>query len=153
VRNARQGFLGRADYEALRAPLGDADVRDYVDWFWWTGMRPGEIRQLTWSMLDRETWTLNLDPKADKTRKVRVIAVVGPLREIIDRRLSERRLHSPLIFHRTSKGRLGQPIRAFRLRWRAALKVAGLAPGLLPYDLRRSALRNMIRGGPTTQWP
>jgi integrase len=50
-------------------------------------------------------------PQANKTRKGRVIAVVGPLREIIDRRLSERRLDSPLIFHRTSKGRLGQPIR------------------------------------------
>jgi hypothetical protein len=32
-------------------------------------------------------------------------------------------------------------------QWRAALKAANLLPGLLPYDLRRSALRNMIRGG------
>jgi len=147
VQNARQGFLGRADYVALRAALADADVRDYIDWFWWTGMRPGEIRQLTWSMLDRETWTLNLSPKADKTRKGRVLAVTGPLREIVDRRLVARRLDSSLIFHRVSKGRAGQPIRDFRLQWRAALKAAGLAPGLLPYDLRRSALRNMIRGG------
>jgi integrase len=73
--------------------------------------------------------------------------VTGPLREIVDRRLAARRLDCPLVFHRVSKGRPGQPIRDFRLQWRAALKAAGLARGLLPSDLRRSALRNMMRGG------
>jgi integrase len=147
VQNARQGFLSRADFSGLVRYLTDPDVRDFVEWFWWTGMRPNEIRQLSWAMLDRETWTLNLDPRADKTRKGRVIAVTGPLREIIDRRMVARRLDCPLVFHRSSKGRPGQPIRDFSKQWRKALKDAGLAPGLLPYDLRRTALRNMVRGG------
>src|SRR5438128_2245648 len=43
VENARQGFLSRADFEALLAQMTDADVRDFLEWFWWTGMRPGEI--------------------------------------------------------------------------------------------------------------
>lgn len=149
VRNARQGFLARADFEALLGALRSAEpsVADFIEWAWWTAMRPGEIRQLTWAMLDRETWTLNLAPAADKTRTGRVLAVTGPLRAIIDRRIGQRRLDCPLIFHRTSKGKSGQPVRDFRLTWRSALKSAGLAPGLLPYDLRRSALRNMVRGG------
>ena len=33
------------------------------------------------------------------------------------------------------------------MQWRAALKAANLAPGLLPYDLRRSAVRNLSRAG------
>ena len=41
VRNARQGFLSRADFEALLPNLADPDVRDFVEWFWWTGMRQG----------------------------------------------------------------------------------------------------------------
>jgi integrase len=152
VDNARQGFLARADFEALLPHFTDPGVRDFVEWFFWTAMRPGEIRQLTWSMLDRETWTLQLDPKADKTRRGRVLAIAGPLRKILDRRLTERRLDSPLIFHRVSrvKGREvrpGQPIKDFRLQWRKVLAAAGVAPGLLPYDLRRTALRNMVRGG------
>ena len=147
VENARQGFLSRADFEALRANLTDADVRDFVEWFWWTGMRPNESRQLTWAMLDRETWTLHLDPKAAKIGKGRAIPVEGPLRQVIDRRLKARRLDCPLIFHRVSKGRPGQPILDYARQWRAALEAAGLAPGLRPYDLRRSALRNMVRGG------
>jgi integrase len=147
VENARQGFLQRADFEALVANLADPDVRDFVSFFWWTGMRPGEIRQLTWEMFDRETWTLNLDPKAAKTRKGRVIAVVGPLLTILERGITRRRLDCRLIFHRVSRGGPGQPVRDFSKQWKAALVAAQLPPGLLPYDLRRSALRNMIRGG------
>ena len=147
VENARQGFLSRADFEALLAQLTDEDVRDFVEWFWWTGMRPGEIRQLTWAMLDRETWSLHVDPKAAKIGKGRTIPLEGPLRQIIERRLRARRFDCSLIFHRTSKGQPGQPVKDFVRQWRTALKVAGLPSGLLPYDLRRSALRNMIRGG------
>lgn len=86
VRNARQNFLSRADFEALAANIEDADVRDFVLWSWWTGMRPNESRSLTWAMLDREGWTLRLDPKAAKIGKGRVLALEGPLREIIERR-------------------------------------------------------------------
>lgn len=147
VSNARQGFLSRADFEALLAALTDDDVRDFVEWFWWTGMRPKEIRSLTWEMFDKETWTLALDPKAAKTGKGRTIPLQGPLRKVLERRLQARRLDCPLIFHRVSKGSFGSPVKDFRLQWKAALKAAGLAPGLIPYDLRRTAVRNMIRGG------
>jgi hypothetical protein len=51
-RNARQGFFERADLEAVLTHLTDADVRDCVEWFSWTGMRPREIRVLTWPALD-----------------------------------------------------------------------------------------------------
>jgi integrase len=147
VDNARQGFLSAADFTALAAAITNQDVRDFVTWLWWTGMRPGEARQITWTMLDRETWTLNLDPRAAKTRKGRVVAVTGPLREIIDRRLARRRLDCTLVFHRMAKGKSGRPIKDFSCAWKAALKTAALPSGLLPYDLRRSALRNMVRGG------
>ena len=147
VQNARQGFLSHADFKALLAELGDADVRDFVEWSYWTGMRPGETRQLTWSMVDRESKTLTLPPQADKIRRGRVIAIAGSLAEILERRRERRRLDCPLIFHRTSKGRAGQPILDIRKGWAAALKAAGLPPGLRPYDLRRTAIRNMTRGG------
>jgi integrase len=67
----------------------------------------------------------------------------------MDRRLAARRLDCALIFHRTSHRRLGQPVRDFRKLWSNALAAASLPDGLLPHDLRRTALRNMIRGGTT----
>jgi site-specific recombinase XerD len=148
VENARQGFVSKADFAALLIKLTDPDVRDFVEWFWWTGMRPGEIRQLTWKMLDRETWTLHIEPRVAKTRRGRSIPIPGgPLRDIMMRRIQRRRFDCTLMFHRESKGKVGQPIKDFAKQWRAALKGANLPPGLIPYDLRRTALRNLVRGG------
>ena len=147
VHNARQGFLGKGDLQALLRAIIDPDVRDFLEWFAWTGMRPGEIRSLTWAAVDREAGTINLDPKDDKGRRGRVIALEGPLGAIMDRRWKARRLDTPLIFHRTSRNQPGQPVKAYTKLWRAALKTAGLPPAMRPYDLRRTALRNLIRGG------
>jgi len=147
VQNARQGFLGKGDLQALLRAIADPDVRDFLEWFAWTGMRPGEIRSLTWATVDREAQTINLDPKDDKGRRGRVIALEGPLRTIMDRRWKARRLDTSLIFHRTSRLQPGQPVKSYVKLWRDALKTAGLPPSLRPYDLRRTALRNLIRGG------
>jgi hypothetical protein len=77
-------------------------------------------------MLDRETWTLHLDPKAAKIGKGRSLPLEGPLRAIMERRLRARRFDCSLIFHRTSKGQPGQPVRDYIRQWRAALKAATL---------------------------
>src|SRR5207253_1784044 len=46
--NARQGFLEKAEFEAILRHLGDDDLRDFVAWCYWCGMRPGEVRSLQW---------------------------------------------------------------------------------------------------------
>ncbi|MGI9079149.1 MAG: tyrosine-type recombinase/integrase, partial [Gemmatimonadaceae bacterium] len=60
---------------------------------------------------------------------------------MIERRLACRHLDCPLIFHRD-----GEPIREFRKAWASALKRASLGE-LRLHDLRRSAVRNMVRAG------
>jgi integrase len=152
--NARQGFFERADFEAVAKHMADDDVRDFLVWFFWTGMRPGEIRSLTWAAFDRETWTLRLHASGAKTGHGRVLALVDELRAVMERRLRVRRLDCPLIFHRA-----GRPMGEFRKTWASACRAAGLAvtdkragktitrPLRLPYDLRRTAVRNMVRAG------
>ena len=140
-RNARQGFFERGDFYAILANIGDPAIADFCEWFYWTGMRPGEIRSLTWNCFDRETWTLRLHARDAKTGFGRVIALEGPLREIIERRMRDRRFGCDLIFHRD-----GEPVGEFRKRWKRACLLAGLA-GKIPYDLRRTAVRNMVRAG------
>jgi integrase len=139
--NARQGFFERADFEAVLFHLRDADLRDFCEWFYRTGMRPGEIRSLTWEALDRETWALRLHAKDAKTRRGRIIALAGEVRAIIERRLRARRLDCVLIFHRN-----GKPVGDFRKVWTRACRLAGV-DGKLVYDLRRTAVRNMVRAG------
>ena len=51
------------------------------------------------------------------------------------------------LFHRECKGKPGQPITDFWDVWRNALQAAGLPAGRLFRDLRRSAVRTLIRAG------
>jgi hypothetical protein len=55
-------------------------------------MRQGEIAKLEWTGFDRETWTLTLPGRITKNRRPRRLALEGPLRVIIERRLAARRL-------------------------------------------------------------
>jgi integrase len=139
--NARQGFFERGEFEAVLQHLGDQDLKDHLAWSYVTGMRPGEIRGLTWADLDRETWTLRLHAKDAKSGYGRAIPLEGPLRAIIARRIQARHLACPFIFHRKGR-RVGE----FRKVWKRASRDAGLT-GKIPYDLRRTAVRNMVRAG------
>ena len=70
-----------------------------------------------------------------------MLALEGPLRVIIERRMKARRLDCALIFHRG-----GHPIREFRKGWASACKAAGLT-GKLFHDLWRTGVRNLVRAG------
>jgi integrase len=153
--NARSGFFERADFQAVLKHLRDDDVRDFIEWFFWTGMRPEEIRSLTWADFDRETWTMRLHTRDAKTGHSRALALVDDLRAVVERRLPARRLDCARIFHRA-----GRPMGEFRKAWTSACRAAGLMvtaeardgrtiirPAHRVYDLRRTAARNMRRAG------
>src|SRR5206468_12237677 len=53
---------------------------------------------------------------------------------------------SPWVFHRTGKKVKGKPIVRFTKAWRKACAQAG-CPGRIPHDLRRTAVRNLVRAG------
>jgi len=52
----------------------------------------------------------------------------------------------PWVFHRTGKKVKGKPIVRFTKAWRKACAQAG-CPGRIPHDLRRTAVRNLVRAG------
>ncbi len=139
--NIREGFVEKGAFEAILSNLKDPDVRDVVNWGFWSGMRKGEITKLPWSSFDKETWTITLPGRITKNGTPRKLALVGTYREIIKRRLNARVIGCDLIFHRN-----GKPLGSFRKAWANACKKAGVA-SLLFHDLRRSAIRNMVRAG------
>ncbi|HQR65849.1 MAG TPA: site-specific integrase [Thermoanaerobaculia bacterium] len=139
--NARQGFFERSDFEAVVSKIRDHDVKDFLQFFYVTGMRPGEIRSLTWQSYSKEDGTIRLHERDSKTGFGRAIPVVGLIKEVIDRRVKRRRLDSQYIFHRRGK-RMGE----FRKTWATACKAAGLEDRRI-YDIRRTSVRNMVRAG------
>jgi integrase len=100
-------------------------------------------------MLDRSgaPWVLRIPAAITKNRTGRTLGLEGDVRAIVERRLKARRFDTPLIFHRECKGKPGQPITDFWDVWRNALQAARLPAGRLFHDLRRSAVRTLIRAG------
>ncbi len=148
--NARQVFFNRAEFLNIVANLKfrgkiDTDLQDFMTWFFFTGMRPKETKSLMWSSFDRERMTIRLEAKNAKTKRSRKLVVDGELKAIIQRRIAARRLDCPLIFHRR-----GKPIGDFRKVWAKACAAVGLVGGVkgyIPYDCRRTAVRNLRRAG------
>jgi integrase len=162
-RNARQGFLERADLDKLIAALPDY-LRDLTRFAALTAWRRGELVSLRWSDVDRDGGVIRLRPEASKNGHGRTVAIEGDLRAILERRWQARQLKGPqgavrvaeLVFHRK-----GRPVGDFRKAWAAACVEAGLyrvvgvnadgteekAPTRIFHDLRRSGVRNMIRAG------
>ena len=148
--NARKVFITPTQFGALLPHIKDSDFRDWMLWFWWTGMRNGEISSLTWDGFeDGDPPLMTLAAENAKTGESRWLPVVGPLREIVNRRLARRLPDCPLVFHssgRSFRANHGGLPRWWYEEWREACEAIG-RPELRPYDLRRSAVRNLIHSG------
>lgn len=113
-------------------------------------MRTKETCSLRWEALESGSPSVLTLPRSDaKTRKPRKVPIVGPLKKILERRMARRVEGCPLIFHRDGRSlhadHGGLRVWCYSL-WRRACAEVGL-PDLLPYDLRRSAIRNLIAVG------
>lgn len=139
--NARQGFLSAAECAALLVAVDHDDARDFFAWFRWTGMRPKEIRSLSWACFDRDDWTIRLAHREAKIGVGRALPLAGPWREVVERRIARRRLDCDLIFHFE-----GRRMPNLAKRWKRACAAAGIE-GRVMYDLRRTAARDMLRAG------
>ena len=114
-------------------------LQDFARFAYLTGWRFGEITTLEWR--DIQEGTIRLRPEVSKNYEGRVLIVVGALAELVARRQEARIDLLPNVFHRQ-----GQKIHRCYKAWRTACRLAGV-PGKLFHDLRRTAVRNMIRAG------
>ena len=169
--NARQGFFADAEFRALIVNLPDY-LRDFVRFGYLTGWRRGEIASLRWE--DVEGDVIRLRAENAKNDEPRSVTLTGELGEIVKRRKAERQVKTKsgvvlaaFIFHRG-----GRPVGDFRKAWATACVAANLGrfvcdccnqtvsghrcddcrrearyTGRIFHDLRRTAVRNMVRAG------
>lgn len=138
--NARQGFLEHAEYIALLDALPER-LRDPVAFLYLSGWRVSEMEALEWRDVDLPGNVVRLRPELNKNKDGRVLPLSGELAEVIQRAHQTRRLDCPFVFHIE-----GKPIVDFRASWHGARTAAGLGH-LLVHDLRRCAVRNLVRAG------
>jgi integrase len=136
----RQGFMKHGEYLAIREHL-PAAYQDVLDFGYLSGWRKGEVLTLEWRDVDRDGRSIRLRPEVSKTREGRVLVLSTPLQAVIERRWHARALRCPLVFHEAARS-----LQGFKNAWERACKAAG-APGKLFHDLRRTAIRNLIRAG------
>ena len=155
--NARSGYFEHGDFNAVVEHL-PAYLQDFTRFAYMTGWRKGEIGSLCWGdaeWKDGKPQVIHLRAENAKNGTARSLALYderGALTEIgelIERRRAARTVEiedeppqfAAYIFHRE-----GSPIGDTRKSWATACDKAGLV-GKLFHDLRRTAVRNMVRAG------
>jgi integrase len=151
VHNARAGFFEYEQFLALRSELPEW-LRPVFTFAYNTGCRKSEILALRWSQVDFSgSGEIRLNPGETKNKQARTIPLTRELYDLLLMLKEQRDLYWPhceLVF-----SRLGEPIKCFARVWRSACQRAGLWDAetgkhtRVFHDLRRSALRDMIRSG------
>jgi integrase len=142
--NVRKGFFTDEEYKVLRGALPD-HVKVPLVLAYWTGMRAGEIVMLQWDQLDLERGELRLEPDMTKNGQGRTIPLVSEVVEVLWQ-------WKQLTLHRYASCRWVCHYRGKRMTripkrtWRTVCDRVGLG-GKIFHDLRRTAVRNMVRAG------
>jgi integrase len=142
-RNARKGFFEYQDYVKLLQALPE-HLKPVLTAAYFTGMRRGELLDITWDQVNLEEGKITLDADNTKTDEARTIYLTGELYQAIAEQYDLMKRQYPdcrYVFFLD-----GHKIKYCRKSWITACNQAGI-PGKLFHDLRRSGVRNMIRSG------
>src|SRR5258705_8047108 len=119
-----------------------------------TGRRLGEILNLKWQNVDLKAGEVRLDPGTTKNGDGRVFPMTPELRTLLERRRKAeptiRGYRAKVVSIKKSDHvfttKKGDRIGSFRKRWNKACAAADV-PDRLFHDLRRTAVRNLVRAG------
>jgi integrase len=154
--NIRTGFFEREQFERVRDYL-PVELRGISTMAYLVGWRvPSELFPLRWRQVDRKAKVIRLDPGTTKNGRGRLLPykMLPELAEVIENAWQYRKdvakkngeLPAPendWVFHRD-----GNPIKSMKGAWKSACEKAG-CPEMLMHDMRRSAVRNLVRAGVT----
>jgi integrase len=145
--NVRTGFFEPEQYVSVIAHL-PTHLRPVITFAYVTGWRiPSEVLTLEWRQIDFAAGEVRLDPGQSKNREGRLFPFTPELRSLLEAQCAMTVKLAPTrgiirwVFHR-----LGRRITKFPKSWRDACVAAG-CPGRIPHDLRRTAVRNLVRAG------
>jgi integrase len=143
----RSGFFERHQFDALLPHLRP-EIKPVAEFAYEVGWRLREILNLEWRHVDLNEGTVRLDPGTTKNGEGRVAYLSPALLDLLRaQRAATRELELKKgiiilwVFHRR-----GKRILRFLASWRTACRNAGV-PGMFFHDLRRTAVRNMVRAG------
>ncbi len=140
--NARQGYLEHDEFLAVRKNLPE-HLKTAMTMAYYTGMRKGEILGLRWEQVDIERGMIKLESQDTKNAEPRIIPMSEEVRQAVAEHWEKHMKEDPLcpwVF--TWRGKRVQD---FEKAWATACRKAEV--NRLFHDLRRTAVRNMVRAG------
>ncbi len=141
--NVRKGFLSDEQYTKLAAECAKEGLwlRTLLEIGANYGLRRGEMLSLRVEQVDKATGRVRLEGSQTKNGSARAFTLTSDARYLMFA-LIEGKKPEDSVFTRPD----GSPIGDFRKLWANVCERAGV-PGLLIHDLRRTAVRNMVRSG------
>jgi integrase len=142
--NVRTGFLEIADYKKLLAELPPY-LKLALVIAYHTGCRLGEVMALRWQDVNLAGKEITIRAEKAKNKRHRTLPIYGEMTDAIRQQRAERDEKYPRlewVFHDGGGNRL----LTFYKAWKSGCDRAKL-DGQLFHDLRRSAVRNMVRAG------
>jgi integrase len=140
--NERRGFVEEPEYRKLAdAAAGQLWLRTLLALGYTYGFRKAELLEMRCQQVDLLNNSVSLYPGETKNGEGRTVVLTEDCRLLLTE-LRRGKQPEDFLFTRSN----GEPVRDFRGAWEALIEAAKL-PALLFHDLRRSAVRNMIRRG------
>lgn len=138
----RKGFIDPPVFEKLLAALPE-NLRPLILFVYNTGCRIGAAQKITWDMVAKDASAIHLPGEITKTGEPLILPLTGNLKPLV-------------VVLKKSFRKEGAVFDSTNLRkaWNAACVKTGLGTvtglkrtGLTIHDLRRSAVRNLVRAG------
>lgn len=142
---ARKGFLAKEKFDTLLQNL-PLNLRPLILFLYYCGVRLGEAEQVEWQQIDLTGALIRLEEDQTKNSEARTI----PLPDVLVDLLKQIDPKEGLVFDSTN----------LRKMWHKACVAAGLGTlidvegkpdpkyhGLIVHDLRRSAIKNLMKAG------
>lgn len=143
-RNVREGIIEPRDFARVLEQLTPQVYADIAETASVTGWRTrSELLPLKWGQVDLKAGLLRMEVGKSKAGEGRTFPLTRALKRIMQRRKKASADTNPGTLVFTDDGAAISDSQ-FYDRWHPACEAAGV-PGLIPHDLRRSAIREMER--------
>lgn len=143
--NTRTGYFEYGDYRKLLAVLPD-HLKAVLAIGFWTGVRIGEIKSLRWSQIDFFDNVIRLRPGETKNNEARTVPMSAELLAIMRAHRSACPKGFEWVCYQPGEQGSVERLTTFVRTWRKCCKEVSLE-GRLFHDLRRSAVRSLVRAG------
>ena len=143
--NVRKGFFEHGEFLAIRDALPDY-LKGFITFGYKTGWRAGEIRNLTWDHVDLDNGIVRLEAGETKNDNGRTVYLDEELKKVFEHQKQLRGKGKKLIPYVFPNRHGTDQIKEFREVWNNAFEKTNI-PRKLFHDLRRTAVRNMVRAG------